>query len=137
MSKYKLPLSADNRMTFLKTHTHTPSVISLSSPQKPSFYPTPLCARKIMYESDDSSVLYSIFCSSKLLQTCYTIKQRNGSTTFDLLQRPPGTLKVSPCCLQAPQSTCTSRHARAHTHTHTLEFQAQSFIVVHRGLVWL
>lgn len=118
MSKYKLPLSADNRMTFLKKHTHAQCNLSLISTEALLLPNPPLCARKIMYESDDSSVLYSIFCSSKLLQTCYTIKQRNGSTTFDLLQRPPGTLKVSPCCLQAPQSTCTSRHARAHTHTH-------------------
>lgn len=54
--------------------------------------PTP-GSHKIMY---DSSALYSIFCSSKLLQTCYSIRQRKGSYYIWCTLQNARDLSVSP-----------------------------------------
>lgn len=84
-----------------------------------------------MYEADDLSVFYSIFCSSKLLQTHCTIKQRNGSTRSHVLHWTPGTRK-SHLTARTSESLMHSC-ACMYTHIYTLRSK-QIFIWVHRAV---
>lgn len=83
--------------------------------------PTPLCSQKIMYKSDGLSILYKMFCSSKLLQTCHSIKQRKGATTYDVLHRTPRDLNVSPYKVHA--LLCMHMH----TYTQSLPLTADFY----------